>query len=305
MSNTVALPPAPAAYLTRLTQFLRGSYPPLPSILFALAWTFGVTGLYAATDPHLSPWRPGLSTILAAVTLTIDLLLMRALDDIRDLDYDRDFHPTRPLASGAVHVRDLITLYAAGTAILIVLNLDAPTALLILLAQLAYTALLIVISYRWQRPTPDNLIGNMLASLPAPLLLHVYLYARFLNGTGHGPTWRGIIAIAAVVLAAGHLEMAKKLKRSPKPSERTYVNQIGLRATLATALIAPIHSVALILLIIRDPAAWSAAAVLPLAFPALAARSFWREHRPRWPAQSPAFYLLATFISYLILGLAA
>lgn len=230
---------------------------------------------------------------------------MRALDDIRDLDYDREFHPTRPLASGAVHVRDLITLYAAGTAVLIALNLDAPTALLILIAQLTYTALLIVISHRWQRPTPDNLVGNMLASLPAPLLLHVYLYARYLHGTGHGPTWRGIIAIVAVVLAAGHLEMAKKLNRSPKPTERTYVNQIGLRATLATALIAPILSVALITIIIRNPAAWSVTAVLPLAIPALAARRFWREYRPQWPAQSPALYVLATFISYLILGLAA
>jgi hypothetical protein len=294
-----------AGYFTRLAHFLRGSYPPLPSLLFAVAWTFGVTGLYAAVDPLPSGWRPSTSTVLAALTLIIDLLLMRALDDIRDLDYDREFHPTRPLAAGAVRIRDLAILYAAGTVVLTALNIDSPTALLILLLQLAYTALLIVVSRRWQRPNPDDLLANMFASLPAPLLLHVYLYARYLHGTGHGPDWRGILAIVAVVLAAGHLEMAKKLKRSPKPSERTYVNQIGLRATITTALVAPLLSVALVTLIIREPAGWSVAAVLPLAFPALAARSFWREHRPRWPAQSPPLYLLATFISYLILGLTA
>ena len=303
MSETLTRPPA--GYFTRLIHFLRGSYPPAPSILFAVAWTFGVTGLFAAVDPQPSSWRPGTSAVSAALTLIIDLLLLRALDDIRDLDYDREFHPTRPLASGAVHIRDLIILYAAGSAILVVLNLDAPTALLILLAQLAYTAFLIVAARLWQRPDPDNLIGNMLASLPAPLLLHVYLYARYLHGTGHGPDWRGTVAIVAVILAAGHPEMAKKLKRSPKPNERTYVNQIGLRATLTTALVAPLVSVALVVLVVRAPAAWSAAAVLPLAFPALAARDFWRAHLPRWPAQSPAFYLLATFIGYLALGLAA
>ena len=294
-----------AGYFTRLTHFLRGSYPPLPSLLFAVAWALGVTGLYAAVDPLPSGWRPGTSTALAALTLVIDLLLMRALDDIRDLDYDQEFHPTRPLAAGTVRIKDLVILFAAGTVILTALNIGAPTALLILLLQLAYTAVLIVVSRRWQRPNPDNLLANMFASLPAPLLLHVYLYARYLHGTGHGPVWRGILATVAVVLAAGHLEMAKKLKRSPKPSERTYVNQIGLRATIATALIAPVLSVALVTLVIRDPAGWSIAAVLPLAFPALAARSFWREHRSRWPAQSPPLYLLATFISYLILGLAA
>ena len=64
--------------------FLRGSYPLVPSVLFAVCWAYGVTGLFALTGPPAGPWRPGLGTAVAAVTIALDMLHMRIVDDIRD-----------------------------------------------------------------------------------------------------------------------------------------------------------------------------------------------------------------------------
>jgi hypothetical protein len=288
----------------RWARFIAGSYPPLPSVLFALAWAYGVTGLFAAVDPRASPWRPDAGTAVAALTVAVDLLLMRALDDIRDLDYDRRFHPGRPLAAGAVRTRDLLILYGVGAAGLLILNAGAPAATAVLAAQLGYGALVVAVHLRLGLPSGDDLIASLLVSLPAPLLLHLYLYAGYLHGTGLAPSRDASIAIGVVVLASLHPELAKKITRSPLPGERTYVDVLGLAGTTAVALIAPALSTALLLGSARRPiGAWSLAAVVPLVPIVLAGWRFLSTSAPRWPAAAPALYLLLTFTGYFLLGL--
>ncbi|WP_131742816.1 hypothetical protein [Actinomadura roseirufa] len=286
----------------RIGRFVRGAYPPLPSLLFAVAWAYGVTGLFAALDPAAEDWRPGAGTALAALSLLIDLLLMRALDDIRDLDYDRRFAPGRPLAAGVVRIGDLAVLYATGTAVLAALNAARPWPLALLLAQLGYAAAVVAVHHRWGRPPADRLWLSLLVSLPAPVLLHLYLYAGYLDAAGHGADRYGALAVAAVVLAAGHLELARKITRRPRPGERTYVRTLGVAGTTALALTVPVLSAALVLGASQAPPAWTALAVVPLAPAALAARTFLRG-RTRWPPAAPPLYLLLSFASYLALGL--
>lgn len=291
------------AYLRRITRFVRGSYPPVPSVLFAVAWAYGVTGLFAAVDPRVSAWRPDTGTAIAALTLVLDLLLMRALDDLRDLDYDRRFNPDRPLASGAVRPRDLVLLYLLGTVVLVALNLGSASRVAILLTQLGYVALIIAVDQRWRWPSGDNLLANLLISLPAPVLLHVYLYAGYLHTTRLTPDWHGIVAIAIVVLASGHLELAKKITRSPRPGERTYVEVFGLSGTTAIALGAPAIAVLILVVQARTSLGWTLTAVVPLALPALVGWRFWRTKLPRWPPNTAALYLLVTFVAYFAIGL--
>src|SRR5262249_60193701 len=85
-------------------------------------WASGLAGPHAPLHPRAAAWAPGWDTAAAAATLAIDLLLMRAIDDIRDLDYDRLHSPGRPLAAGQVRVPDLAGLYAVGAAVILALN---------------------------------------------------------------------------------------------------------------------------------------------------------------------------------------
>ncbi|MET8153724.1 hypothetical protein ACIBSW_09785 [Actinoplanes sp. NPDC049668] len=287
----------------RWARFVAGSYPPLPSLLFAVAWAYGVTGLFAAVDPRAAHWRPDAGTAVAALTLAVDLLLMRALDDIRDLDYDRRFNPGRPLAAGAVRTGDLFVLYAVGSALLLILNAGTPAAMAVLAAQLGYGVLVVAVHLRLRWPSGDDLLLSLLVSFPAQLLLHLYLYAGYLHGTGLAPDRDAWIAIGIVVLASVHLELAKKITREPRPGERTYVDVFGLKGTTAVALIAPAVSTALLLPALRPDGAWALVAVVPLALPALAGWRFFSTAAPRWSATSPALYLLLTFAGYFLLGL--
>ncbi|MEU8799831.1 hypothetical protein [Spirillospora sp. NPDC048819] len=298
--------------VARLGLFVRGSYPPAPSLTFAALWAYGVTGLFAALDPGSSGWRPEMGTAVAAVTLFVDLLLMRALDDIRDLEYDRRFHPGRPLAAGAVRTGDLAVLYGAGALALGLLNAAWPWRAAILLAQLAYAAGAIGAHRRWRRPSADNLFASLLVSLPAPVLLHLYLYAGYLDASGRGAGASGAAAaaiegIAVAVLAAGHPELAGKITRAPRAGERTYVTTLGVTGASALALAVPVLSAGLLAAWSRAPAGWTLIALVPLAAPAAAAWRFRRGHGEpdrRWPRTAPAVYLLLSFASYIVLGLA-
>jgi hypothetical protein len=271
-------------------------------MMVAVLWACGVSGLFAAVDPDVPEWRPGAGTAVAAVTLFVNLLLMRALDDIRDLDYDRRFHPERPLAAGVVRAGDLAVLYGGGVVVLGLLNAAWPWRAGILLVQLAYAAGAILVYRRWRRPSADRLFTSLLVSLPAPVLLHLYLYAGYLDEAGHMADRYGLVAVAVVVLAAGHPELAGKITRAPRAGERTYVTTLCLPMTVALALAVPVLSVCLLAGFSRAPDGWMLVAALPLVVPALAAWSF-RRGRPRWPPAAPPTYLLLTFASHLTLGL--
>jgi hypothetical protein len=290
--------------ILRWARFIAGSYPPVLSVLFACAWAYGVTGLFAATDPRIEQWRPDAGTAVAAVTLAVNLLLMRALDDIRDVDYDRRFAPDRPLARGTVRTGDLLVLYATGSVLVLALNAGNLTSLAILAGQLGYALLVLAVHHRFRWPAGDNLILSLLVSFPAQLLLHLYLYACYLDATGLVADRYGLLAIVAVVLASVHLELAKKITRVPRPGERTYVDVFGLAGTTGAALAAPVVSLVLVLVVARSPSAWTLLVAVPVLLPVVAGWRFWRASKPRWSPVLPLLYLLLTFTSYAAVGLA-
>ncbi|WP_344345372.1 hypothetical protein, partial [Kitasatospora putterlickiae] len=233
-----AAPAEPGPPAARLAAFVRGSFPLPLSLVFAAAWALGATGLFAAADGRLAHWRPGWGTATAALTVLVDLLLLRAADDLRDLPYDRRHHPSRPLARGAVLPRDLYALAAAGAALLLLLNAGNRTALLLLAAQFAYTALLVGAELRLGRPRGDAVVTGVLLSSPVQILLNLYLYAVFLHDTGidagllRQEGRHALPLLAVIMLAATHHELARKIVRAPGPHERSYVRVFGLRATV-------------------------------------------------------------------------
>ena len=293
--------------IRRLGRFVRGSYPLPLSAVFAVAWAVGVTGLYAALDPRAHAWRPGGGTAVAAVTVVVDLLLLRAFDDLRDLPYDRRHNPGRPLARGAVLPRDLAVLLGGGMAALLLLNSADHPAQLLLAVQFAYTTALVGAELRFGWPPGDAVVLSVLLSAPVQVLLNLYLYAVFLHDTGLGADRHALPVLAVVMLAAVHHELARKLVRTPRAEERSYVHVFGVRATCVLAVLFAVASTAVALAALRPgtggAGAWGWLVVLPLLVVGRAAWRFTRGRAPRWPLQAAAGYLLTAFACYLVIGL--
>jgi hypothetical protein len=237
---------------------------------------------------------------VSAVTLVVVLLMMRALDDIRDLDYDRAHNPERPLARGVVRVRDLGLMMAVGTGFVLVLNSWRWPVAAVLAGQLAYAYLVLWADRRLRWPRGDAIASGFLVSFPVQLLVNAFLYAGLLYAAGLPPTWQGAAGIAATALAFLHLEFARKTTRSPRPGEHTYVTLFGANGTAALAVGCALASVAVLVATVRTGPVWLA--VAPLAFVGVGALRFWRGGLDRWPYGQAALFMLVSFAGYQIIN---
>src|SRR5262249_34506659 len=189
-------------------------------------------------------------------------------------------------------------LYAVGSAVILALNARYTVAAAVVAGQLGY-ALLVLAAHRWLHwPDPDNLPLTLLVSCPAQILLHLYLYAGYLHRVGHSADRYGLLALAVVVLSTLHLELAKKIVRTPKPGDRPYVSPLGLNATVRLAVAVPILSAALFVSRVDPWSPWSMVLLVPLGWPLLALWRFRRRRGNRWQARYALLYLLATFAGY-------
>jgi 4-hydroxybenzoate polyprenyltransferase len=272
-----------------------------------VAWTLGGTAACALTDARLSGRLPDAGVAVSCLTLIVDLLLMRALDDIRDLDYDREHHPARPLARGEVSQRDLAMMIVAGTVFMLAINAWRWPVMCVLAAQLGYAFAVLWADRRLRWPPPDAPVPGFLVGFPVQLLINAYLYAGLLYATGRTPSWWGLAGIAVPALAFAHLEFARKTTRKARPGERTYASVFGASGTAALAVSCAVGSVVLLvsaaLASHGSTACWLA--VAPLAFVAAGAARFWRDHRPRWPYGLAALFMITSFAGYEVILIAA
>jgi 4-hydroxybenzoate polyprenyltransferase len=268
----------------------------------AVAWTVGASGATALTDGRVSGWVPDAGVLVSAATMAVVLLAMRALDDIRDLDYDREHNPGRPLASGVVTVRDLLALVAGSAAVALLLNAWRWPVLCVLAGLFGYAFAVVWVDRRFGRPSGDAMIAGLLVSLPVQLLTNVFLYTGLLYSLDLGPAWSGGIGVLVATLAFLHVEFARKTTRAPRPGERTYVTVLGTTGTAALAVGCAAGSVALLLITARP---WHAAvllALLPLAYPLLAAVRFRRQRLARWPYGLAAGFVMTAYAGFAVVA---
>ena len=275
--------------------FIRGSYPLVPSVLFAVGWAYGVTGLFALTGPPAGPWRPSPWTAVAALTIALDMLLMRIVDDIRDLPYDRVHNPERPSPPVSSPGRQLLRWYAGIAALLVLLNVFDGWAALVIAVQLALCA---AVAAPGGLPT-GRLVLTLVLSSPVQVLLHLYLYTIHLRTTGGGFDPSFWTALAVVSLARCTWRWRR---RSPRAAARgTHLrHRFGLRGTVAVALLSAVAAT----LVLGLAAPWPALSALYGADAAAAgipALAWWRFRRAeRWDARLAGYYLLASFASWAL-----
>lgn len=282
-----------------------GAYPLWFYAALGLGWSYGLTALLAAAH-RLPSWRPGLDVLVTAVTVAVTQLLTRALDDVRDLDYDRLHHPRRPLVTGAVRHADLVVLLAVGLAAMLALNAPRGTPALGYAAAAGYLLILLAVDLRWRWPPGDRLLPQLATGLPALLLISGYVYAGFLHRHGLAPTGLGLAVLAAVTVGVLHLEFARRITRAPAPGQRTYVYEIGVSGTVAAALVCAAAATGWALVVTRPWSGggygWGWLVLLALGFTATGAWRFLRG-ATRWPVGPAAFYVLASFATATVAGL--
>jgi 4-hydroxybenzoate polyprenyltransferase len=287
----------------RISNFVLNRYPPVLSSVYALAFGAGGIGLFAA----LGGERITASAIpmlgIVAVTLFADLLIMRVLDDIRDQDYDRLANPQRPVASGAVPLRDLSTLIAVCATVIVVVNLSFHAGLVVVIGQLLYVAALMAVGQRFPATRGDNLVLNVLVGFPVQLLLYAYLIAAFTKIRDGAPTAVvGGLGILILTLCASQVEFGKKLARRPATGERSYTNSLGYVATsLLTIGTGPL-AVALFAIAAQVSPLSKALVALPAIGVAGFAIRYFRRKDNRWPAAVSTLGLLGTLIAFAVVG---
>jgi UbiA prenyltransferase family protein len=268
-----------------------------------VAWTVGASGATALTDGRATGWTPDVGTLASVATMVVVLLVMRAMDDIRDLDYDREHNPGRPLAAGAVSVRDLVVVIVAGSALALLLNTWRWPVLCVLACQLGYAFLVVGVDRRFGWPAGDAMIVGLVVNVPIQLCTNAFLYAGVLYSLDLAPSWSGLAGVFVATLAFLHVEFARKTTRAPRPGERTYVTALGTTATAVLALACAAGSIALLLATAR-PWHWVVVlAALPLAGPVLAAVRFRRDRPVRWPYGLAAGFVMTSYVGFAAVAL--
>ena len=290
--------------IRRWGRYVGAAYRPSIQLPYTVSWAVGLTALFACVTGAVARWRPDAELLVTAVTLVVTMLLIRALDDVRDLDYDRRVNPGRPLPSGMVRERDLVTMVAAGSALLLLLNAGRGAALVMLAVQMGYTATVVALERLAGWPHRDRLGLQLAVNLPILTLLSLYVYAGFLRAQHLGPSLAGLAAVVSVTTGALCLELGRKATRRPWPGERTYVTVLGPSGTSLAALAAAVTATAVVLAALapwRPGSGWGWLVLAPLALPALAVARF-AAGASHWPVALTVAYTPAVYTSFLVVG---
>lgn len=291
--------------IRRWGDYIRVAYRPLIQLPYTISWAVGLTALFACVTGAVREWRPGGELLVTVVTVVLFMLLMRGLDDIRDLDYDREHNPGRPLPSGLVAERDLVVMVAIGGVVLLLLNAGRGIALLMLVVHLAYTGAVIALDRLAGWPHPDRIGLQLVVNLPIQTLLSLYVYAGFLRAEQLVPSVAGVVAVLAVTSGALCLELGRKATRKPRPGERTYVTVLGPAGTSFAALAAAVAATTVVLVAVEpwlSGNGWGWLVLVPLVLPVVSVVRF-AAGAVHWPVPLTIAYVPAMYTSFLVVGL--
>lgn len=280
--------------------FLRERYLPLYPVYLTL-WVAAVESLTVVLAG--GSWRPDGDTVLRILALISAGAFLRMVDDVKDLDYDRQYNPTRPLVENRITVRELqaAMIPAAGAAVLLALMIS-PLAAAVLSAALCYGLVLWVIDVKvaWVRERP---IVSLVVVCPAQFLVTAFI---MVGQPGIGMiTWWRLIAVPVVFTSAFmHVEFARKTTRSTQVIDpHSYSASIGVTPS---AVIGTAFGVFAVVLELALTAPWAPAAWLPAAavvLPCYSAWCFLRRRRDDYPQSWPTVFVVFFYLSIVVQGL--
>ena len=253
-------------YARRIRCYLGEMYP--LQLRVPLAVLIGATAVLFTVGLH--GWSPAgaaapISVVSAAAFLL--LLLLRLMDELKDVDIDLALFRDRPLPSGRVRESDIRWSMAAVTSAYVAVHCLYPASLLTALPLLGYTYLM----YRYffaPALLRDNLFLNLATHNPViPLIfLHLVVLTAIAQGAELSTLhWfaiaRGVLMLWSVMFA---WEIARKIRCAEEENAYvTYSQLLGRAGASALAFGAQTIGLLLALAFVAE-GSWPVAAVLPL-----------------------------------------
>ncbi|GGY01367.1 hypothetical protein GCM10010384_01140 [Streptomyces djakartensis] len=265
---------------------------------YGLLWVLALEG--SAVTLTGTAWQPSGATWVRVASVVLALLFLRMLDEQKDLEYDREHHPDRPLVTGEITVAELRGGMAAVTAAAVGLNaaLSAAAVLLILTA-LGYGLSLVVLE-RLSPAVRDRQLLNLAVTYPVQVLLGVYVYGSLAAAGTITADWRGALLLTLCACVFLHFEFARKTSWEAAPGARMYSAALGPRrsALLTTGFAAGAAGCQIVLF---GPD--GALGLLPCAMavlPALGARRFLAARRGGWPLPAATGFVFGTHLALTV-----
>jgi hypothetical protein len=265
-----------------LRAFVKEVYAPGLHLAYATAWLLSLDAALAVA--HGREWSFEGRHVLGTLTIFLVLFYLRAVDELKDVDYDRVHNPDRPVARGAITRAQVFRLMGGTAAIVLAANAFLSWRLgAILLADMAWALLLMFIERR-SRVIRDGMLVNLLVTYPVNVALSVYGYELFLLRHGLGWNLQGVLVILAFALAFLNYEVSRKTAWPPlaTPGERLYSAPLGGWGAIVFALACATGATLLLLTVLLSQKGARATLILAPLLPAVwGATRFVRERRER------------------------
>lgn len=245
----------------RLAAFLRKSFAPGLHLGFSALWCLSLQGTLLTLHPEVRAWRFDLSLLATWAALLLALFFIRVVDEVKDLDYDREHNPDRLLVAGVVSQGDMRLWGALGAALaLAAAGALVPRAsawpLAIVALDLAHTLLLVQLERR-SAAVREGVFLNLLVTYPVNVLLSVFVCAATLGGYGLACGAADVLVVLAYAAFFLHYEFARKLvwPSVAPPGTRSYSLSLGPRPTAVLTWGFTLAAVGLVLSLLRPWAA--------------------------------------------------
>lgn len=250
-------PLASAGFVSRMRTYFAEMYPlPLRLVMAALVSVSFATLLarihgIAVTDG----WE---YVALGCFSVFGSMLILRLMDELKDVDVDRALFPQRPLPSGRVCESDIRVSLAVAAALYVPAHAGARSALFSSAAVLGYSFLM----FRWFF-VPGLMRPRLRLTLAThtPIVPLLFLHLLVLFAVAHGLTARTLRWAPSLLLIAGYWalvfawEVSRKIRSAGEEDAYvTYSRLLGPRGAAALAGFAQTFALAATLLLFRSQA---------------------------------------------------
>jgi 4-hydroxybenzoate polyprenyltransferase len=241
-------------FFSRIRIYLEEMYP-ASNIVFGLlffmsAWC-GIALLYHYGNGNLLP--PGYVLVSGAFTISLMLLLLRIMDELKDLETDLLHFPDRPVPRGAVHSSDLKLFGLFLVGVLFILNSFFTHAPLIFLAVFGYACLM----YKYfflKELISKNILMALATHNPISYLFFLYVVFIYKNNMT-APIHMGRVLLLGTVFLCSSMswEIARKIRYpEDETAYQTYYMVLGLGASILIPIILSGASLVVITFLYHD-----------------------------------------------------
>ncbi len=266
-------------------------------------YVFYVSLLVAAVLTTLAPLRagagPGLVEVACGWAGVFTLLyFFRIVDEVKDLPYDREFNPKRPLVTGEVTLANVRAYGVGSGATALAFSAVAGRAPLVVAAGAISYSLLLLLAERKSTAFADSMWGNIVVTIQLKTILVLYVVAV----GGGGAALPTALLVVSFLFGYLHWEIARKTTRREfeRPGEKLYSTAAGWTGGAVVALVLLIVACALqavVAVVWQDAGSETFWLALPLPITAWGLAKLARHRGNRYVPGNPALLAYVVFLA--------